>query len=357
MKATATILTAAILIMRSAAVSKTSRSAWANTDPLELREMLRVVEGDTAALRGKMRIAVLTVLAALVPLLASCASERGDINRASAKAAATSREVSLTNATGNLLLHTPADTIGPIRLEVFGDTLIGGSFRPATAGGVPWLRVGDVSVPVLSAAQPAPAGALRSNDWQYLRIDGEPRTSSGVLKSARRHLLLVEPDIVVVLDELALTNSDAVEIHIPLLNPLQHDSVRDEWTLNSGRAGMVVRLLALPKATQSWHASVATTASRSPADAAAGWLRSAVAESGPEFHHLAIFAVHANQARRSLAFKLLESDTAIGARIHRDGLPTLVAFRKQCCTGEANLTGLKFTAPVAVDVFRPKRRK
>jgi len=26
-------------------------------------------------------------------------------------------------------------------------------------------------------------------------------------------------------------------------------------------------------------------------------------------------------------------------------------------TGEANLTGLKFTAPLAVDVFRPKPRR
>jgi len=65
---------------------------------------------------------------------------------------------------------------------------------------------------------------------------------------------------------------------------------------------------------------------------------------------------HCAGQKQGTGFKLLENDTAIGARIHRDGLPTLVAFRT-LETGEANLTGLRFTTSIAVDVSRPKLRR
>lgn len=295
-------------------------------------------------------------LAVLMPLLASCASPGTNGSPASASKKAPPREVSLANAAGNLHLHAPAKFIGPIRLQAYGDTLIDSAFLQSATTASPWLRVGNESFSMLGTTQPAPTATLQSNDWQYLRIDGAT-TANGILKSARRHMLLIEPDLVVVLDELVLNQSTSIELQLPSRQELQHDTLRDEWTLQSEHAGVVTRFLSLPKSVQSWNATAASGASRGSTNSRAGLMRSVVAESGLEFHHLAIFAVHTNQARRSLAFKLLESDTAIGARIHRDGLPTLVAFRKVSCAGEANLTGLKFTAPVAVDVFRPKRRK
>ena len=75
-----------------------------------------------------------------------------------------------------------------------------------------------------------------------------------------------------------------------------------------------------------------------------------------ELRALTAIIPHCAGRKRGTGFKLLESDTAIGARIYRDGLPTLLAFRT-VDTGEANLTGLKFISPVAVDVFRPKIRR
>lgn len=252
-------------------------------------------------------------------------------------------------------MSVPADYMGPITLQAFGDSLISGEFLPTSAGDAAWLRVGEKRIPTLEIAQPAPAITMRSNDWQYLRIDGAT-TAHPILKSARRHILLAEPDLVVILDELVLTNSSAVEVQLPSRKLLQHDSVHDEWTLSSERARVVVRLLSLPQSTQSWHSHATSSTGRGMTNSGPGAVRSIVADSGAEFQHLSIFSVHTNQVRPSLAFKLLESDTAIGARVHRDGLPTLVAFRKASCLGEANLTGLKFTAPVAVDVFRPKPR-
>ena len=68
---------------------------------------------------------------------------------------------------------------------------------------------------------------------------------------------------------------------------------------------------------------------------------------------LTVFAVYRGGEKKNYAFKLLESNNAVGARIHRDGLPTLVAFRTDPAAGKASLTGFGFSGPVGVDVFKP----
>jgi len=42
-------------------------------------------------------------------------------------------------------------------------------------------------------------------------------------------------------------------------------------------------------------------------------------------------------------------------RIHREGWPTLVAFKLDPAAQGASLTGFGFKGPVGVDVFKPKR--
>ena len=73
-----------------------------------------------------------------------------------------------------------------------------------------------------------------------------------------------------------------------------------------------------------------------------------------ELDLLTVFVVYRAGAKRDYAFKLLESNSAVGARIHRDGLPTLVAFKISPDGGTASLTGFGFSGPVGVDVFKPK---
>jgi hypothetical protein len=307
--------------------------------------------------RMKSSSIISAALGVLVPLLASCASSDSATNgnRTSAPKDAP-QHVVLTNAAGSVRLHASTTSIGPIQLQAHDETLFISEFNDSEKVSLPWLRIGAESIPPLAVRLLNSSTVLTSNDWQYLQL-AAAADQAGILKSARRHLLLVEPDLVVILDELLLTNSTTIEINLPSRQLLTHDSIRDEWTLQADRAGLVTRFLSLPKSVQSWSATATSSANRGTTYPTTGWMRSVVTESGPEFHQLTIFAVHPKQARRSLAFKLLESDTAIGARIHRDGLPTLVAFRKASCTGEANLTGLKFASPVAVDVFRPKPRK
>jgi hypothetical protein len=70
---------------------------------------------------------------------------------------------------------------------------------------------------------------------------------------------------------------------------------------------------------------------------------------------LTVFAMQPFGAKMDYVFKLVESNTAVGARIHRDGLPTLVAFRSDSNNSNPSLDSFKFTGPVGVSVFRPRR--
>ena len=70
---------------------------------------------------------------------------------------------------------------------------------------------------------------------------------------------------------------------------------------------------------------------------------------------LTVFAVHGKGQKKEYAFKFLQSYTAVGARIHLEGLPTLVAFRIDPAESKPSLTGFAFGGPVGVDIFKPKR--
>jgi hypothetical protein len=70
---------------------------------------------------------------------------------------------------------------------------------------------------------------------------------------------------------------------------------------------------------------------------------------------LTVFAIHKKGQTQDCTFKLLQSHTAVGARINRDGFPTLVAFRNDPAESNPSLTGFPFSGPVGVDVFKPKR--
>ena len=296
------------------------------------------------------------VLLVLLPLLASCASPGKESSFTAASNKNGTRLVLLTNEGGNLRLSAPVEAIGLIQLQAHGDILIGSGVGFASNSGCPGIVVNGERFLTLATARATSGAVLQSNDWHYVRLDGAT-APTGALKSAHRHLLLIEPDLVVILDELALTNSAAVELGFPFARPPVHDALRDEWNLQSPHAGLTARFLTSPKCAQDWSMLTPAAVGGASTNSAPGCVRSMVAESSYKFYQVTILAVHPDQSRRSLAFKLLESDTAIGARIHRDGLPTLVAFRKASCAGEANLTGLKFTAPVAVDVFRPRKKK
>jgi hypothetical protein len=289
----------------------------------------------------------------LLATLPSCATNDGSATDASASKQAASPLVVLTNRDGNIRLTHPVNEAGPLQLHAFGELLMGAvGSRPASRPEL-WIDGKALAGRMAGSFQMEPP--MAGSEWQY-GVLNLPATNVAGLKSSQRRFLCIEPDLVVVLDEVSLTESALLETGHWFSSGLGHDSVRDEWTVQTPRAGMTARILSSPKSKQTKRDATDGGVGGVITNSAAACVRSTVSEKAREYYQITVLVVHAAQSRRSLAFKLLESDTAIGVRVHRDGLPTLVAFRKAGCVGEANLTGMKFDAPVAVDVFRPKKK-
>ena len=291
------------------------------------------------------RTIAMLMLGVLVGLPSCATSDESGLDAAGAR-------VVITNRAGNVRLTFAAGGEGSLQLQAFGEELFGASAGALMLSQL-WIDGRAVSGSTTSVFQiDAP---VSGGEWQYSGVKF-PATNIAGLKLSQRRFLCIEPDLVVVLDEVSLDEPCIVETGYWFPSGLAHDAVRDEWKVQTPRAGVTARFLASPKSKQArWNAVERQTGS-SITNSALECVRSTAAEKVREFYQLTVLMVHPEQSRRSLSFKLLESDTAIGVRVHRDGLPTLVAFRKANCAGEANLTGMKFNGPVAVDVFHPKKR-
>ncbi len=293
------------------------------------------------------------LLLAGLATLPSCATNDGGPADAAASKQATNPLVVLTNREGNVRLTFPASEAGPLQLHAFGDQLMGALISRQDSRPELWLDGKAVFGRASGSFQIGPF--VNGSEWQYTSVNLSATNVAG-LKSFQRRFLCIEPDLVIVLDEVSLTEPALVESGYWFPPELVHDAVRDEWTLQTRKAGVTARFLSSPKSSQSKWDATEGKATGLVTNFAPVCVRSTAAGKVLEFHQVTVLVVHPEQTRRSLAFKLLQSDTAIGVRVHRDGLPTLAAFRKASWVGEANLTGMKFNAPVAVDVFRPKKK-
>ncbi len=285
----------------------------------------------------------------LLVALPSCATTDSSASKVGAAKPPPSVRVVLTNREGNVRLTFPAPEVGPLQLQAFGEQLLGASGpRPEL-----WINGKAVSMEGANPIRMDPP--ISGSEWRYADGAGSV-TNVPDLKSFQRRFLCIEPDLVVVLDEISLTEPALLETGYWFPSGVSHDPVRDEWTVQAPKGGMTARFLSSPKSNQTRREAIERQAVGTITNSALSCVRSVVADKIREFYQITVLVFHPEQSRRSLAFKLLESDTAIGVRVHRDGLPTLAAFRKTSCTGEANLTGMKFDGPVGVDVFRPKKR-
>lgn len=262
----------------------------------------------------------------------SCAL-RGDSGAATESGMGAS-QVAVTNHSGTMRLMSPKALGEALTFSVGGEVLLGGVGADYRVNG------SDVKTGPWTANGPA----LTSNDWSFAQF-AVATMGAAAFPFIQRSVVCVEPDLMVVLDEVSLPQTAiAVERRNWFAGVPTHDSARDEWNISSGMAGVTARFFSSPGAKLSGNAGEPSCVSFS------------VAPGASTIYQMAVLVGHSGSAKRSLAFKLLESDSAIGVRVHRDGLPTLIVFRKGTVSGEAVLTGLKFNQPVAVDVFKPKRK-
>jgi hypothetical protein len=189
-------------------------------------------------------------------------------------------------------------------------------------------------------------------EWRYLAFDVGAAYRDR-LEQYRRAVLFVEPDLFILYDHVVAKERENFQM---LLHPPAAVRVDDIWhdlRLDLPRAGIRIQSPGEKNKLREWRRI------DSPADTfLPGTATMQLGPTNKVIHVdlITVFAVYRAGEKKEYAIKLLESNTAVGARIHRDGLPTLVAFRIDPAAGSASLTGFGFNGPVGVDVFRPKRK-
>jgi hypothetical protein len=188
--------------------------------------------------------------------------------------------------------------------------------------------------------------------WRYLALDASA-AYRGRLEQYKRGILFVAPDLFVLFDHLVAKKPASFQM---LLHPPAATQVDDIWRdlrLDLPKAGFRIHAPGAKRTPRSWVRIESAADQLLPG--------TVTMQLGPTNKFVAldlvtVFAVYRGGEKKSYAFKLLESNSAIGARIHRDGWPTLVAFKIDAAAQSASLTGFSFSGPVGVDVFKPKQR-
>ncbi len=244
-------------------------------------------------------------------------------------------------AHGEILIGSPGGE--PLRRSL-SQSLAGGELHNILVNGKgPELAHGNGLVVVEKASAPG---------WSYIGLDGS-LAYRGLLKQFTRAILHVEPDLFIIRDHLVAGSPSSFQMRMHPPSATRVDAIWRDLRLELPRAGLRVHAPAIQKQPRHWE-RIDSLADRILEDTVTVQLGATNALG--ELNLLTVFATHRAGETRELAFRLLEGNNAIGARIHREGLPTLIAFRTGPADQTASLTGFEFGGPVGVSVFTPKKR-
>jgi hypothetical protein len=190
-------------------------------------------------------------------------------------------------------------------------------------------------------------------EWRYVALDASA-AYRGRLQEYRRGVLFIQPDLFVLHDHLVARKPAKFQMLLHPSSATQVDPIWGDLRLDSTNGGLRIHTPSHRPELRAWIRVASVTDAMLPDTMAV--------QIGPSnqlatLDLITVFAVYPAGAKTDYAFKLLESKTAVGARIHRDGLPTLVAFKTDSAVTNPTLTGVSFSGPVGVDVFKPKRLK
>jgi hypothetical protein len=194
---------------------------------------------------------------------------------------------------------------------------------------------------------------LDGAEWEYARLDLTPGYADRLARF-HRHLLFVHPDLFVVYDDIEARQPSTFAISISSPVDLAFDQRSGNFQAATPKAELTAHVLLSGKSDfQKWEPMAdASGTNRAVARA----FQITTANQLQELRYITALKLDSPDKKTGVGFKLLQSDTAIGARIWRAGLPTLIAFRAGPDTGEADLIGLKFSGALAVDIFKPRVR-
>lgn len=188
--------------------------------------------------------------------------------------------------------------------------------------------------------------------WQYLSLDLTPAYASRV-SEYQRGIVFISPDLLVIHDHVLPKHPATFQMQLHLPAGTQLDPDWKDLRLDIPGIGLQVTTPSR-KALRVWEI-VPSPMDEILSDTLTA--RLVATNKMSQIDLVTVFAVQAGGLKRDhFAFKLVESNTAIGARIHRDGLPTLVAFRLNAANAMPSLDTFKFSGPVGVSVFKAGRR-
>jgi len=187
-------------------------------------------------------------------------------------------------------------------------------------------------------------------DWSYLALDAT-QAYRGRLEQYRRGILFVAPDLFVIHDHIVAKAQLNFQMWLHPPAGTQVDPIWHDLRLDLPKASLRINAPSR-RELRAWEQVM------SPADAILP--DTMTVKIGPtnkvsQADLITVFAVQPGGKKMDYVFKLVESNTAVGARIHREALPTLVAFRLDATQLTPSLDSFKFSGPVGVSVFRPKR--
>jgi hypothetical protein len=174
-------------------------------------------------------------------------------------------------------------------------------------------------------------------DWSYLALDMSPAYAER-LQEYRRGLLYIKPDLIVMYDHFAAKHGVDIKLRLQLASDIAAiDPVWHDLRLRTPGGTARIHLPSDHKSLRKWE--LIKPAGDDPVTA---------------LDSLVVCALSEANHQTKFDFKLLESTSAIGARIHRDGFPTLIAFKTTSDASQASITGFNFEGPVGVSVFKPR---
>lgn len=203
---------------------------------------------------------------------------------------------------------------------------------------------GEGQIPYSAAATGRIGDFQLTPKWDY--VEGDALAAyAGKLTRARRKIVFVKPDLIVVCDDLAAPQPATFQFMLHALGPFTVDEAAARLSAQQPRAGVSVQYLSPvplgfrqwdgyePKPTREfpnqWHVEAGTTNRLS------------------ELRMLTVILPHRAGAQTPWRAERIETDTALGARIVRGGEAWIVAFRK-ADAGRATLGEARFDTPVWV---------
>lgn len=182
-------------------------------------------------------------------------------------------------------------------------------------------------------------------EWDYIEGDALP-AYGGKLTRARRKVVFVKPDLIVICDDLAAPKPVSFQFMLHALSPFNVDEQASRLFAKQPKASVTAQYLSpTPLNFRQWDGFDPKPDREFPNQ----WhVETGTRERLTELRMLTVI-VPQRSRHAEVAWKAerLESDTAVGVRVSRDGKAALVAFRKSD-QGEARLEGLSFDQAASV---------